>query len=129
MVERAVRLETEAKLFLQQMVKNSQLKLVWSFILTLENKRNPFVERQNEIGLWKNLAQINVAAIQNIRKDTIYKSEELGFKSADATHLACAQWAKADYLFPTDKKFLHACATIQGIQVLNPLEWFRERRI
>jgi len=124
-----VRLETEAKLFLQQMVKNKQINLVWSFILTIENSRNPFEARRNEIELWENLAEINIAALKNVKKVALYNCTAFGLKAADATHLACAMWAKADCLFTTDRHFLSACKTVQGIQVINPLEWFKERRL
>ncbi|MDR1811691.1 MAG: hypothetical protein LBQ87_02590, partial [Candidatus Fibromonas sp.] len=41
-----IRLETEAKLFIQQKVKENALELVWSFILDYENSRNPFEDRR-----------------------------------------------------------------------------------
>ncbi len=37
-----VRLETEAKLVLQQKVRDGQCELVWSAILDFENSKSPF---------------------------------------------------------------------------------------
>lgn len=39
-----VHLETQAKLAIQQMIKNNELELVWSDVLTYENNRNPFTK-------------------------------------------------------------------------------------
>jgi len=40
------RLETEAKLYIQNQIKAGTLKLVWSYILDFENSRNPFLFKQ-----------------------------------------------------------------------------------
>ena len=37
----SVRLETEAKLFLQQRITDGRLQLVWSYMLSYENSANP----------------------------------------------------------------------------------------
>lgn len=41
-----VRLETEAKLFIQAGIKNGTFELVWSYILELENDANPHFQRK-----------------------------------------------------------------------------------
>lgn len=44
-----VRFETEAKLELQQRVRDKQISLVWSYVLDFENKHHPFPERADSI--------------------------------------------------------------------------------
>jgi hypothetical protein len=39
-----IRLETEAKLYLQGLIRQGELDLVWSFMLDNENGANPFEE-------------------------------------------------------------------------------------
>ena len=39
-----IRIESEAKLYIQEKVKEGKLQLVWSFILDYENQQNPFEE-------------------------------------------------------------------------------------
>lgn len=39
-----VRLETESKLHIQNLIKMGQLDLVWSYILDFENSKNPFLK-------------------------------------------------------------------------------------
>ena len=49
-------LETEAKLFIQDLILSGKLMLIWSFILDYENNYNPFYERKQSISAWKKLA-------------------------------------------------------------------------
>ncbi len=54
-----VRLETEAKLYVQARIKQGDLQLVWSYILEFENLQNPFQARKQTIAQWKNLASVS----------------------------------------------------------------------
>jgi hypothetical protein len=40
-----IRLETEAKLFIQNVILNGEVELVWSYILDFENSANPYEQR------------------------------------------------------------------------------------
>jgi hypothetical protein len=51
-----IRLESEAKLVIQDRIINNKLDLVWSFILDLENAANPFDERRLNIEKWRFMA-------------------------------------------------------------------------
>ena len=53
-----VRMETEAKLYIQARIKQGDLQLVWSYILEFENVQNPFQARKQTIAQWKNLASV-----------------------------------------------------------------------
>jgi hypothetical protein len=48
-----IHIETEAKLVIQQMIKNNELELIWSDVLDFENNDNPFEERRIKIAEWK----------------------------------------------------------------------------
>ena len=52
-----IRIETEAKLFLQEKGRLGEIALVWSFMLNLENDRNPFEEKRRLIAPWEKLIQ------------------------------------------------------------------------
>ena len=52
----AIRLETEAKLDIQEKIKSGYLSLGWSYILDFENNANPFLDRRIEIQKWKKWA-------------------------------------------------------------------------
>lgn len=48
-----IKLETDAKLFIQSMVQAGTIELAWSYILDFENDANPFEERRIAIEKWK----------------------------------------------------------------------------
>ncbi|MDF1554517.1 MAG: hypothetical protein P1P84_15710 [Deferrisomatales bacterium] len=51
-----IRLEAEAKLYLQRLVTEGRLDLVWSYVLAYENRANPFEERRRVIETWEKRA-------------------------------------------------------------------------
>ena len=56
-----VRLETEAKLALQEHVRSGRIEIMWSYILDFENDQNPFLERAESIGAWRAMAADQVS--------------------------------------------------------------------
>jgi len=117
-----VQLETQAKLLIQAEAVQRNLSLVWSFMLEQENNDNPYDDRREQIALWESVANTIVAPTQQILAQT--KSiEQLGIKTKDAMHIACALDAGADYFITTDKKVLNK--TVQGITIINPMEFVR----
>jgi len=55
-----IRIETEAKLFIQGEIITGKFSLAWSYILDYENAANPFNERKETIANWKKRAVIKV---------------------------------------------------------------------
>ena len=51
-----IRLETEAKLEIQDKIRSGTLQLIWSYIIDYENNRNPYQERKVRIKKWKKYA-------------------------------------------------------------------------
>jgi len=115
-----VRLETEAKLFIQTGIKNGTFELVWSCILDDENDANPFPMKKMRIRAWKSLAVDDI----EISDDALRWAKHFGgrgIKSMDALHLACAKTAGVDVFITTDIGILKKRLT--DIQVLNPLNF------
>jgi predicted nucleic acid-binding protein len=55
--------------------------------------------------------------------------KELGFKSYDALHLACAKYAKVEVFLSTDDKLVkkaHKNQAMLQMKVDNPLNWLQE---
>jgi hypothetical protein len=52
-----IRLETEAKLYIQDGVRAGIYSLCWSFALDYENGKNPFEDKRNSIAPWKEIAR------------------------------------------------------------------------
>ncbi len=115
-----IKLEAEAKLYIQEKIRQNALELVWSYILDLENQANPFEERKNAIQEWKELAIEDIsetpeilATAENLRLRTI--------KSKDALHIACAIETQCDAFLTTDDRILKKFQNFDEIQVINPL--------
>jgi predicted nucleic acid-binding protein len=118
-----VRLETEAKLHIQDEILGGKYQLVWSFILEYENSKNPFEDRRLSIIAWKNIAVVHRVANEAIIAFA-EKIQGLGIKPKDALHIACAVECRADYFLTTDKKLLNT--EIEEIKIRNPLEFVGE---
>ncbi|MCL2602365.1 MAG: PIN domain-containing protein [Treponema sp.] len=117
-----IRLETEAKLYVQEMIRQGEFKLCWSFVLDYENRANPFEEVRNRIAVWKTLASDDCS----LSDDIANKASQLmtiGLRQMDASHIACAIHLGADCFLTTDKKILSK--TIAGILVINPIDFVR----
>jgi predicted nucleic acid-binding protein len=115
-------LETEAKLFIQDLIYSEQLMLVWSFVLDYENEANPFYERKHSIAVWKKLSIIDCNLCTEIA-DIARNLLKTGLRQKDASHIACAIYANADFFITTDKKILNK--HIQGINLINPIDFIR----
>lgn len=117
-----VRLETDAKLHVQELIRSNQLELCWSFVLEYENGKNPVDEARAQIGAWRRVATAKCKS-----KEPIFAKAEqlmkLGLKQMDASHLACAIHLGADFFLTTDKKILNK--PITEITVLNPIDFIR----
>ncbi len=120
-----IRLETEAKLYIQHFIKTGKLQLIWSYILDFENSKNPFEERKWYIERWK------MFAVEDIEENATIlaigrKLEKLGLKKIDALHIACAIYAKCNYFITTDKGILKKAKRIKEIIVIHPINFIME---
>jgi predicted nucleic acid-binding protein len=115
-------LETEAKLHVQELIRQNELALVWSFVLDYENGANPFWEVRNRIAQWKELAIADCC----LSDDILNKAGDLmkiGLRQMDASHVACAIHLGADCYLTTDKRILNKQVT--EIEIMNPIDFVR----
>ena len=119
-----IRLETEAKLYIQERIQDGTLELAWSYILDFENIANPFEERRRVIQNWKALAGIDVDAnLEILTKANMLR--EIGLRNKDALHLACSVAAKCDYFVTTDDAILRKTVSFEEVKVIDPLDFIR----
>lgn len=119
-----IRLETEAKLYIQERFQDGTLELAWSYILDYENQVNPFEERRRVIQNWKARAVIDVDAnLEILVKANILS--EIGLRNKDALHLACSVAAKCDYFVTTDDTILRKTVSFEEVKVIDPLDFIR----
>lgn len=118
-------LETEAKLKIQENIRAGLYQLVWSYILDYENEKNPFKERREQIKKWRQYANRDIEANDEIIHRA-HSLSECGLKNFDALHLACAITADADYFLTTDKGVLNKAGLITDISIKDPIDFIRE---
>ena len=120
-----VKLETEAKLIIQQRIRQEIYSLVWSFILDSENDENPSEDKREAIKVWSSIASEYCPASDDILENA--KSYlTLGLKHKDAIHLACAIKHECDYLLTTDRKFINKNNQLSEIEIVNPIAFILE---
>jgi len=123
-----IRLETEAKLYIQEKIAAGHLSLGWSYVLDFENKANPFLERRVEIQRWNELAD----SFADETDEILSKMDELtsiGLKPIDALHIACAVALECDYFLTVDKGILKKTAGISQIKIANPMNLISELEV
>ena len=114
-----IQLEAQAKLYVQEQIKNGKIELVWSYMLDYENSFNPFEERKVIIQKWQNKAKQDINENEQIIK-TANELSSLGIKNKDALHIACAVESNCDYFLTTDDKVLKKLKKYESIAVVNP---------
>lgn len=115
-----ISLEAQAKMHIQSMIRNDELELVTSFMLTFENSKNRIEEKRNAItAFMESYSSVYVGSEWREKVDLIANEiMSTGVKSADALHTACAILAHCDYMLTTDDRLLKYKS--DKIRVVNP---------
>jgi len=121
----SVRLETEAKLLVQSLMRSGAVEYVWSFELRQESSQNPNRQRKRSISAWATGAVADIAPSLEIR-ERAKELMALGVKAADAIHLACAESAECDWFFTVDRGILRKVRELGKMRVANPVEFVLE---
>ena len=120
-----IKLETEAKLDIQERIVQGKLELAWSYILDFENEANPFEQRKFAIKDWKVHACVDADETKEIL-GTAERFERMGVRSKDALHLACAVAMKCEYFLTTDDQLVKKASGVTEIKVTDPISFVRE---
>ena len=119
-----IRLESEAKLYIQNKIKNNIVELIWSYILEVENLQNPHDERRLAIQKWKRLSTIRIVENADILVNANHLST-FGIKPKDALHVASAMEGKADCFLTIDDKLLSGIKRSNMIDAQNPVDYIK----
>lgn len=120
-----IRLETEAKTRIQEYILTKVIKLAWSYIMEYENSMNPFEERRNSIGEWKNHSETDVNE-DNAITHRAAQLVNIGLRSKDSLHISCAVHADCDYFLTTDDKILNKSHLVEKIKITDPIDFIRK---
>lgn len=100
-----IRIETEAKVIIQQKLKEGECELLWSSILDFECSKNPFPEHRMAIMSWRQMACAVVMADPPVL-DEARRLMAYGVSEFDALHAASSMAGKADLLVTSDDRLL-----------------------
>ncbi len=120
-----IRIETEAKLAIQEEIRRGTYQLIWSYIFDYENSKNPFRERQEQIMKWKKYAITDIEENTDIIKTALLLNSK-GLQKMDSLHIACAIFAKADYFLTTDDKVIKKANVITDLEISDPINFIKK---
>ena len=123
----SVRLETEAKLRVQQLMRTGAIEYAWSKVLDYELGNSPYTDEVEEIEAWADWAATYVEMEDSIvQRGTQIMT--LGVKRMDALHLASALAVQCDWFLTTDRGILKHVKQIDGMKVANPVDFIMEEQ-
>lgn len=70
-----VRLQTEAKLHVQEMIRQGALDLVWSAIMDIENSANPDLNRKVAISDWQKIGVVDIPSMSLLNRQRKHSPE------------------------------------------------------
>lgn len=124
-----IRLESEAIVLIMERMHNKEWEWIGSDVLITELENTPDIEKRRyliELAEWVDLHV-------DLTEDVIARAtelEQLGLKSFDAMHVACAESIGTDIFLSTDDKLLKATLRVRDklhVTTANPLSWLTER--
>ena len=122
-------METQAKLSIQQQIRDGKLELVTSYILEAENAANPFQMKRDDIQSFLD-AYTKVYVSKNMDQDVRERAAEImqtGVKLMDACHVACAMLAGCELFLSTDRRLLKF--QVEGMRIVNPVTFIMEQEV
>jgi len=118
-----IRLESEAKLYIQEQIKDNRIDLVWSSVNDYENNDNPSPEKRERIVAWKNVASLRCVLNEAVLKKAL-ELESLNIRAKDALHIASAIDSGCGFFITTDRKILNK--KIDDVAVVTPTAFVEE---
>jgi predicted nucleic acid-binding protein len=117
-----ISIETQAKLYIQSLITNKELDLVYSYVCFYENDINPFENKKLSIFEFSRNAKYYVVESNNI----LHKANEIiknGIKPIDALHLSCAIDARTEYFITVDDGILKY--STKEIKIFDPIMFIK----
>lgn len=118
-----IHLETQAKLYIQQLITDGKLLLACSYVSRYENGNSSHARNRTTIEKFfqnaVSFVDIDKADIIEIRANEIMK---YGVKAKDALHISCAIEAGCDCFITTDDGILRKYKN-GNIKVCSPIEF------
>jgi len=121
----AIRMEADAKLQIQEDIRKGVHDLTWSYMNEYENNDNPYDDKREAVGVWKQIA----AHICPPGEKVLEKGKQIqhiAIRPKDSLNLACAIESGCRYFITTDKALLKKAGLISEIEIINPIDFIRK---
>ncbi|GHT14166.1 hypothetical protein AGMMS4956_11520 [Bacteroidia bacterium] len=118
-----IHLETQAKLYIQNLIINKKLMLAYSYISLYENGNSPHIKNRATIEIFfENAVSFVDIDKADIVGDRANKIMLYGVNAKDALHISCAIEADCDCFITTDDRILKKYQN-SDIKVCSPIEF------
>ena len=117
-----ISLETQAKLYIQYLIKNNQIDLVYSYVCFYENYINPL--DSNKLSIYEFSKSAKYCVIEN--NDILLLANKIinaNVKPLDALHIACAIYARSDFFITVDDRILKY--STDEITITDPITFIK----
>jgi predicted nucleic acid-binding protein len=103
-----------------------EINLIWSFMHDDETSLCPFVKRKLAIASLANLCKIKIPPHNEIYQIAQTLQQQGNFSAKDVLHVACANYAKANFFLTCDDQLLKQLLKLSlSIQAMNPIDYIR----
>ena len=120
-----ISLESQAKLYIQRLITDKKIVLVYSYMSLYENNDNPHEERQLSIADFFRNAAIFVDYDRAEKIEAIAAEiMKCQIMNKDAIHIACAIEARCDYFITTDDNLVKKYKDTEII-ICNPVDFVK----
>jgi predicted nucleic acid-binding protein len=117
-----ISLETQAKLYIQSLIENKEIDLIWSYVCEFENYNNPFENKKLSIAQFSENAKYSVIENKSILI-MANKIMQSGIEPVDSLHLSCAINAGVDYFITVDNRLLRY--RNNSIKIIDPIMFIK----
>ena len=119
-------METQAKLFIQELIRNNKIELASSYMLNYENEQNPYEIKKYAIeSFLRENASVYIGYEKMEEVNAIARIiAQDGIKAKDSVHVACAILSSCDYFLTTDIRLLKYRS--DQIALLNPVDFIQK---
>lgn len=118
-----ISLEAQAKLHIQELIREEKLTLVTSYMSMYECSKNPYnMRRTNIMKFMEDYSDVfvsdkNQSTIEEMAKQIM----DTGVKFKDACHVAAAEYSGCDYFITTDDRLLKYKS--DKVKLLSPIDF------
>ena len=119
----SISLDTQAKLHIQNMIKEKKLELATSYVLNYENSQNPYALRKQSIGQFiRDNSSVHIGRNEREQLEPLIRRiMATGVKVKDASHVASAILSECDFFLTTDKRLLKY--KTDELKLVTPVEF------